>query len=213
MQKQVKALLFDMDGTLVNSHGITESAWGSFARRHNLNLDDVLEVSHGRPSIETVKIFATSEMDIQIEASLIDRFNLVNCGEVAMAGAKKLLLRLPKNAWAVVTSASEELARLRLTRAGLPIPELLIAEDHVAIGKPHPECYLKAAEELKVKPEECLVFEDAPAGVMAANNANIPVVIIGQSRFALSLPHLISVPDFSNITAIIENDSINLSLK
>lgn len=212
MQRQVKALLFDMDGTLVNSHVITENAWASFAKRYGFNLNEILAVSHGRPSIETVKIFATNDMNIEKEAALVDRFNLVHSGEVAIDGAKELLLRLPQNSWAVVTSASEELARLRLTRAGLPIPELLIAEDHVQFGKPHPECYLKATKILKVKPSECLVFEDAPAGVIAANNAKIPVVIIGSDKIALSLPHLLNIPDFLNTKAVIETDSINLSL-
>jgi sugar-phosphatase len=170
-------------------------------------------MSHGRPSIETVRLFATSGMNIEEEAALIDRFNLTHSGEVAVAGAQELLRRLPLNSWGVVTSASEELARMRLTRAGLPIPELLIAEDHVKMGKPHPECYLKAAETLKVNPEECLIFEDAPAGVMAANNAGIPVVIIGRDRFALSLPHLLNLPNFLKVETAIENNLINLLLQ
>lgn len=210
MQKQVKALLFDMDGTLVNSHRITEGAWGSFARRHSLDLNEILAISHGRPSIETVKIFKTPQMDIQKEAELIDRFNLINSGEEAVAGALELLLHLPLERWAIVTSASEELARIRLTRAGLPIPELLIAEDHVTKGKPHPECYLLAAKKLNVKPSDCIIFEDAPAGVIAANNANIPVVIIGADKIARSMPHELNIPNFLGVNATLENDFINL---
>lgn len=213
MQKQVKALLFDMDGTLVNSHSITESAWGLFAKRYNLDLMEILAVSHGRPSIETVKLFASCEMDILEEARLIDNFNLLHSGEMPIAGARELLLNLPQNSWAVVTSASEELARLRLSRAGLPLPGLLIAEDHVTLGKPHPECYLKAAAKLKVNPSECIIFEDAPAGIVAANNANIPVVVIGSNATARSLPHLINIPNFLQVkTTILKDDFIHLSL-
>ena len=212
MQKQTKALLFDMDGTLVDSYLIVFKAWQQFAQRYGLDLNQILAVSHGRPSIDTIKLFASNNMDLEKEALIIDELNLIGNGEKPIAGALEFLTKLPKNTWGIVTSASQDLAIKRLNEAGLPIPEVLIAEDHVNLGKPHPEGYLKAAELLKVDPSECIIFEDAPAGVMAGNSANIPVVIVGRNPSALILPHIANITDYLKMTVEIKDDYINLFL-
>jgi mannitol-1-/sugar-/sorbitol-6-phosphatase len=212
VQIKIKAILFDMDGTLVNSHSIVINAWQQFANMYNLDLNKILAVSHGMPSIDTIKLFANNDMDIKKEVKLIDDFNLISSGEIPISGAIEFLQKIPPNKWAIVTSASYNLAIKRLTTAKIQPPELLIAEDHVSHGKPNPEGYLKAVKLLGVETHECLIFEDSSVGVMAANNANIPVVIIGNNHQALQLPHLLSIQNFDNVQININKDYINLSI-
>jgi|SRR5579885_2307892 sugar-phosphatase len=173
-------LLFDMDGTLVDSTPVVERTWRRFAERHGLDGNRILSESHGRRTAETVTMFAPPHLDIEKETAQLVAEEMADVeGITAVAGATSILNALPQNRWAVVTSANRELALRRMNAAGLPIPDVLIAAEDVRQGKPSPEGYLAAARALNASPDVCLVFEDAPAGLAAGNAARMRVFTVG----------------------------------
>jgi HAD superfamily hydrolase (TIGR01509 family) len=174
------ALLFDMDGTLVDSTAVVERTWNSFATRHGLDPDRILTVSHGRRTEETVAEFAPAGVDVEAEtARLIIQEVADTEGIVAVPGAAELLASLPEGSWAMVTSAGRELAEARMRAAGLPVPSVVISAEDVTAGKPSPEGYLAAAERLGAAPEQAVIFEDAEAGLLAARASGARIVVVG----------------------------------
>ena len=198
------AILFDMDGTLVDSTACVEAIWERWARKHRIELRPLLEVSHGKRTIDTIGEIAP-HLDVEFEASALEAEELTSRdGILAVAGAFQLLNRLQQHQWAVVTSASRALAAVRLDCAGLPIPPVLITGDDVLRGKPDPEGYLKAADRLGVPRSHCVVVEDTPAGILAGRNAGMAVLAIG-TTFAPE--HLLGapwVPDFKEVEFFID---------
>ncbi len=177
-----KALLFDMDGTLVDSTPVVERTWHRFAKRHGLDGNVILAESHGRRTAETIALFTPMHIDRDRETARFISEEIADVdGITAIAGAQELLFALPSNRWGVVTSATRELAMRRMTAAGLPIPDILIAAEDVQKGKPAPDGYLSAAQALGVSPEECIVFEDAVPGLIAAKTAGMKVFAIGHA--------------------------------
>jgi len=174
----VAALLLDMDGTLVCSTGDVEKVWRLWCQHHQLAPEPVLAMCHGMRSREVIRALAP-QLDVEREAARLDELEMVHTGGDAIAGAGELLRRLPPERWAIVTSASERVARHRLNCAGLPLPNLLVGAEAVLNGKPDPEPYLLGAERLGVSPDRCLVFEDAPAGIESALRAGCTVVQVG----------------------------------
>jgi HAD superfamily hydrolase (TIGR01509 family) len=175
------ALLFDMDGTLVDSTAVVERTWGAFADRHGVDLSRILAFSHGRRTEETVAAFAPVGVDIEAETRrLVEREVVETEGIVAVAGAAELLTSLPRGSWALVTSASRALAEARMAAAGLPVPPVLVSAGDVTSGKPSPEGYLTAAERLGVAPEEAIVLEDAEAGLLAAVASGARTLVVGE---------------------------------
>ncbi len=172
----VAALLLDMDGTLVCSTDDVEQVWRIWCRDHQLNPESVLAMCHGMRSREVIRALAL-QLDVEREAARLDELDMLHTGGDAIAGAGELLRRLPPERWAIVTSASERVARHRLHCAGLPLPAVLVGAEAVVNGKPDP--YLLGAERLGVSPARCLVFEDAPAGIESALNARCAVVQVG----------------------------------
>ncbi|MCX5206150.1 HAD-IA family hydrolase [Streptomyces sp. NBC_00237] len=176
----VAALLFDMDGTLIDSTAVIERTWHAFAGKHGLDAERVLAYSHGRRTEETVAAFAPAGVDIAAEAARLVAQEVVDTeGIVAVPGAAELLASLPRESWALVTSAGRELAEARMGAAGLPVPPVVVSADDVTAGKPSPEGYLAAAGRLGVPPHETIVFEDAEAGVLAARASGALTVIVG----------------------------------
>jgi HAD superfamily hydrolase (TIGR01509 family) len=174
------ALLFDMDGTLVDSTAVVERTWRSFADRHGLDIARILAVSHGRRTEETVAEFAPAGVDIEAEARRLIAQQVSDTeGIVAVPGAAALLASLPAGSWALVTSAGRALAEARMYAAGLPLPPVVVSADDVTAGKPSPEGYLTAADRLGVAPEQAVVFEDAEAGLLAALASGARTVIVG----------------------------------
>lgn len=174
----VSALLLDMDGTLVCSTGDVEQVWQLWCREHLLDPDPVLAMCHGIRSREVIRELAP-QLDVEREAARLDELEMLHTGGDAIAGAGELLRHLPPELWAIVTSASEQVARHRLNCAGLPLPAVLVGAEAVINGKPDPEPYLLGAVRLGVSPARCLVFEDAPAGIESALNAGCAVVQVG----------------------------------
>ena len=143
-----KAVLFDMDGTLVDSTQVVELAWGGWAVRHNIPLEDVLLFSHGRPTIATLEHFLPGR-DHSEELEELSRFEETQTeGIVAVPGAAEILhtLQEQNHPWAIVTSARRKLAEIRVLASGLPLPRVIVPVDEIRNGKPDPEGLLRAAE-------------------------------------------------------------------
>ena len=171
-----EAILFDLDGVLVDSKIPVEKSWREWATRHQLDVEAVIRESHGRRTIETVQMF-TPHLDVEREAAELDTRearDLTGLREVR--GARELVALLPAERWAVATSGIGEVARTRLKALGFPLPRILISADMVTNGKPHPEPYLRAAKGLGFKPADCLVIEDAAAGIASARAAGMEVI-------------------------------------
>ncbi|AZQ40200.1 HAD family hydrolase [Streptomyces cyaneochromogenes] len=193
-----------MDGTLVDSNPVVERTWRGFARRHGLNAERILAVSHGRRTEETVARFAPAGVDAAAEAQRLIAEEVADTrGVVAIPGAAELLATLTSGSWAVVTSAGRELAETRMRAAGLPLPSVLVSADDVTMGKPSPEGYLKAAGHLRHPPESVVVFEDAEAGILAARAAGARTIVVGQSRCAAATG-LDRVPDLRGVRVDID---------
>src|SRR5579884_84061 len=173
-----KAILFDMDGVLINSAPAVERSWHTWAVLHGYDPNEVIKMAHGRRSIETIRAVAP-ELDAEKENVVVERMEIEDKeGVVALPGALHLLETLPANRFAIVTSATRPLAVARLGYAGLPIPEHIVTADDVVHGKPSPEPYLKGAELLETAPADCLVFEDTPAGIRSGHAAGMKVVAL-----------------------------------
>ncbi|HTJ93036.1 MAG TPA: HAD family hydrolase [Pararobbsia sp.] len=182
IQIPASCLLFDMDGTLLNSHAPMVRAYTAWASRYGLDIDFVLRESHGRRSIDTVRALAPAGTDVEADnAEIMQREREDTEGVFAIPGARALLESLPADRWAVVTSADRILATARLTAAGLPLPKCLITAENVSRGKPAPDCFLLGARELSADPARAIVFEDSPAGIEAGIAAGATVVAIAST--------------------------------
>ncbi len=172
------ALLFDLDGVLVDSTANVERHWRDWATANGLDADSILAVVHGRRAIDTIREQAP-HLDAERElATLIAAETRDTSGILVFDGAAELLASIPQGRWAIVTSGTASVASARLRTAGLPIPAVLITADRVSRGKPDPEGYLTAAEALGVAAASCIVVEDAPAGVEAARRAGMRCIAI-----------------------------------
>ena len=185
------AFLFDMDGTLLSSILAAERVWARWARKHGLDVDAFLPTIHGKRSVDTVRMVDIAGVDPEAEAAWITSEEMLDVeGVREIAGAKAVLAALPAGRWAVVTSAPRLLALRRLEAAGLPAPPLMIAAEDVARGKPAPDPFLLAARQLGVEIADCLVFEDAPAGIAAAEAAGATIVVINATHaHPMDTPH------------------------
>jgi sugar-phosphatase len=177
-----QAVLFDLDGVLVDSTASVEHHWREWATRHGLDPAAILGVVHGRRAIDTIREQAP-HLDAERElAALVDSEAKQTDGIVAMAGARALIASLPTERWAIVTSGTRRVATARLQTAGLPLPGVMITADRVTQGKPDPEGYLAAARALGMEPSGCIVVEDAPAGIEAAHRAGMRCIAVATTH-------------------------------
>ncbi|MCE3294274.1 MAG: 2-deoxyglucose-6-phosphatase [Arthrobacter sp.] len=183
-----RAILFDMDGTLVDSTAVVEQVWGEFAARYGLDIAEILRTSHGVQAGDTVRRFAPAGSDVS----------------------------LPADAVALVTSADRILADIRMEAAGLAMPGTAVTAELVTRGKPHPEGYLRAAELLGVDPADAVIFEDAPAGIAAGLAAGIRTIAVGPNTGEVP-DGVLRLSDYTSVTASVAADGegrrvISLSL-
>ncbi len=208
----VDAVLFDMDGTLVDSTPVVEDLWSQFANHYGLALSEILAYSHGRQTRDTVTRFLPAGHDVEEVVSGIQAVELNRTdGITEIAGVRRLLETLRNGRTAIVTSAPRSLATRRLAAAGLGLPEVLIAGDDVPVGKPDPSGYQEAARLLGVVPSRCLVIEDAEVGIQAAVAAGAQVLVVGDysSRTTEGIPH---VPDLRGVTATVGRDGSEIRI-
>ncbi|WP_454163280.1 HAD-IA family hydrolase [Gordonia iterans] len=188
MRFEVVAILFDIDGTLVDSTPAVVRTWEAFADARSLDVEEILRISHGRRTEDTLADLLPAS-EVPDAAAQLEALELDDLGDVvALPAAHAVLSRLPADRWAAVTSGSQRLMRARLHAAGLPVPSVLIAAEDVEHGKPDPQGYRAAAAALGVDPDRCLVVEDAPAGIEAgrASGAAVLAVATSHDRSALS---------------------------
>lgn len=173
------AFLFDMDGTILSSIAATERVWGEWAVRHGIDPVTFLPTIHGVRAIETVRRLGLPGIDPEREAQILFEAEMADLdGIVPIDGAPEFLSALPEDRWAIVTSAPLELAHRRIRAAGLPLPKNIVSAEDVERGKPSPECFLLGAKKLGFNAGNCLVFEDAPAGIVAGETAGASVVVV-----------------------------------
>jgi len=176
-----------MDGILISSIGSVERSWTKWAEMRGVDPAYALSIAHGRRSIETVARLRP-DLDAESENKVIEDLEIEDTdGVTVLPGVLDLLALLPTNRWTVVTSATEPLARVRLAAGRIPVPERIITAEQVSEGKPHPAPYLAGAAVLGFAPEECVVFEDAPAGVKSGRAAGCTVIASTFSHQASAL--------------------------
>ncbi len=165
-----------MDGVLVDSTRQVDREWREWAARKGVDGDAVMAIAHGVRTIEVIRRVAP-HLDAEAEAAAIESHEASDQrGVVVMPGAADLVKSIPDGRWGVVTSGTRPLAQNRLRYCGLPVPEVLVTSDDVTKGKPDPEPYLKGAERLGMRPADCLVIEDAPAGIVSAKGGWMRVI-------------------------------------
>ena len=175
---ECKGVLFDLDGVLVDSTPAVARVWTIWANKHGFDPDETVRIAHGRPSLATIKELLPNA-DHDTENAAVERMEIEDVGGVVpLPGAVGLLKALPANHWTIVTSCTRALALVRLRVAGIPIPQKLVTSTDIMNGKPHPEPYLKGAEILGVAATDCIVFEDAPAGIRAGKAAGGRVIAL-----------------------------------
>lgn len=175
-QIHCSALLFDLDGVLIDSTPAVARVWHGWAIEHDLDPETVVRMAHGRPSRSTIHELLP-DADLDAEDREVERREMQDLdGVVLLPGAEQLLNSLPPDRWTIVTSCTRPLAEVRLRAAGLPIPKKMITSTDVQNGKPHPEPYKKAAAALGSPTSDCIVIEDAPAGICAGKAAGARVI-------------------------------------
>jgi sugar-phosphatase len=194
-------ILFDLDGVLVDSTECVERAWRKWAASRGVDPERVMQVAHGRRTIETVALVAPHLVVADEVAALEGVESHTTEGVYEIPGARQLLERLPANAWAIVTSGTRPVAMLRIRHTRLPMPRVLVCADEISRGKPDPEGYLTAAARLGRAPADCVVIEDTPAGLEAARAAGMRSIGIAGTFPAAALIADLVVPSLSALPA------------
>ena len=213
MNFDVDAILFDIDGTLVDSTATVEHIWRTWATARGLSAEDILAVCHGRRTQDTLALFLpANECDAAVAE--LEQLELADLEEVqALPAARETLDLLPRQRWAAVTSGSGAVMRARLGAAGLPVPEVLVAAEDVTVGKPDPQGYRLAARALGVDASRCLVIEDAPAGLEAGRAADAHTLAVATSHPVDELGSADAVaPDLTAVRLEIGSDGIQVTI-
>ena len=208
-----RAVLLDMDGTLVDSTAVVERLWLAWAEPHGIDPETVLRVVHGRQGHQSMAIMLPERdhaIDLRenddmlaTEASDVD-------GVIEIPGARALLEALQPHPHAIVTSANVALMTARMRAAGLTLPAHSVTAEDVSASKPDPEGFLRAAEQLGIDPADCIVFEDSGAGIQAGLAAGMRVVGVG--RHAAAHHPTVQVADLSHVSVTTAPDGFALTI-
>lgn len=208
-----RAVLLDMDGTLVDSTAVVERLWLEWAQPHGLDRDTVLTTVHGRQGWQSMAILLP-ERDLAINREenqrMLARESAETDGVVAIPGAAELLRSLQELPHAIVTSADVALMTARMGAAELPIADLAITAEHVSRSKPDPEGFLLAASALGMDPADCVVFEDSGAGIQAGINAGMTVIGVGPHAPSFGPAH--HVDDLTQIAIAAKDDGFEIRI-
>lgn len=211
-----RAILFDLDGVLIDSTPAVARVWHRWAIEHGFDPERVVKMAHGRPSRTTIHDLLPNA-NIEVEDREVERREIEDLdGVVPMAGALQLLASLPQDRWTIATSGTRPLAEVRLRAAGLPISKTMITSNDVKIGKPDPEPYLKAAAVLGFAASDCVVVEDAPAGIRSGKAAGSRVIAFTTTAQPSELEEAGAnwvVRNCTDITAHVEGPELLLSLR
>ena len=188
------AILFDLDGVLIDSTPAVTRVWAQWAVEHGFDPVATVRDAHGRPSIETIRELLPNA-DHEVLNREVERREIADLGGVVpLPGAVELLNALPADRWAIVTSCTKDLAAVRIRAAGLPLPAIIITSSDITNGKPHPEPYLKGSQALGVSAADSLVIEDVPAGIRSGKSAGARVVAVRTTASEQEL--LAAAPDW-----------------
>lgn len=210
-QLTTRAILFDMDGTLVDSSAKVEQLWHTWCERHDIDPARVMAIQHGARSADTMRAVAP-HLDIAAESAWMDATEAADCAGVAeVRGAAALVAQVPAGRWTIATSAGRATAAARLAHCAIPVPPTMVCADDVGAGKPDPEIYRMAAARLGYDAAQCLVFEDAPAGVASALAAGCAVVQVGGDlRFDSRV--LAIVPNLAGVQLVVGADGLAVTI-
>ena len=215
MKIHAEALLFDNDGTLVSSLESVRRCWTRWAAEFGITAEDFARVElHGRTAVAIAADLLPADVVpaavARIEALEVE--DVPNGGATLLPGTRDFLDSLPADRWAVVTSATRRLAEARLAHAGI-LPKTLVVAEDVTRGKPDPEPYLLAARQLGVDPADCVVFEDAPAGLQAGRAAGMITVALATTHEAHELDADLVVSDLSAVSALVSDGGVEISAR
>ncbi|MFJ3420365.1 HAD family hydrolase [Streptomyces sp. NPDC086082] len=215
MTIHAQALLFDNDGTLVSSLESVRRCWTRWAEEFGITAEDFARVElHGRTAVAIAADLLPADVVpaavARIEALEVE--DVPHGGATLLPGTRDLLDALPADRWAVVTSATRRLAEARLAHAGI-LPKTLVVAEDVTRGKPDPEPYLLAARQLGVDPADCVVFEDAPAGLQAGRAAGMITVALATTHPAHELDADLVVSDLSALSALVSDGGVEISAR
>ncbi|MFE5858370.1 HAD-IA family hydrolase [Streptomyces sp. NPDC056500] len=206
-----RALLLDMDGTLVNSDAVVERHWRLWAQEHGLDPEQALKVVHGRQGYATMAELLPDRPMAENHAEnavMLERETADMDGVIPVPGALAFLTAIARAPHALVTSADRPLAEARMAAAGLPMPDVRVTAEDVSASKPDPEGFVKGAAELGFSAAECVVFEDSEAGILAARAAGMRVVGVGERAEALG-PDL-QVTDLTELGVTVQDGLITI---
>jgi len=204
-----RAFLFDMDGTVLNSIAAAERIWATWALRHGVDVDSFLPTIHGVRAIDTINRLALPGVDAEAEAAFITEAEIEDVeGIIEVPGAASFLKSLPANQWAIVTSAPKALALRRMAAAGIPEPSVMVTAEDVSAGKPDPAGYRLAAKRLGIEPADCLIFEDATVGILAAEAAGAGLIVVTATHdHPLQTPHA-TLASYDSVEARTDADGL-----
>ncbi|MFE2268118.1 HAD-IA family hydrolase [Streptomyces lavendulae] len=209
-----RALLLDMDGTIVNSDAVVERCWREWAVSHGLDPQEALKVVHGRQGYATMAVLLPErpmELNHAENKVMLARETADTDGVVPVGGAEDFMASIAGLPHALVTSADAALAAARMTAAALPMPAVRVTAESVGASKPDPEGFLKGAAELGVDPADCVVFEDSGAGIAAGLAAGMRVIGVGPRAAAYG--PTAHVPDLTSVRVeAAEDGTIRLTL-
>ena len=210
MSISCQAILFDLDGTLINSRPAVERVWKAWALRNDMPWETLEPQLHGRRAIDTMRSLRPhlpqpEEADRLTEEEIAD-----TDGVVAIPGALDFLAQLPRHRWGIVTSCPLRLAEARMRAAGIPCPDVLVTADLITHGKPDPEGFLLGAKKIGFAAASCLVFEDAAAGIEAGHRAGMQVIAVTSG--SMNFPRIKSLADYRGLAVRISDQGLFLEL-